>query len=335
MESKPLRDKVLIPTYQSRYKVLMNAIKPLLELLGVRITTYAPYVAPEKDDVVALAGGFFIYISFPLELLSADIITDRALDEFGLKFAYGKMFAVMGDEFQFRSAPSFTKKPIQKADDPGRSSDQHVFSDTDPNFVIDFIGPSHKVILNKYCVVRPQYVLHTTVFTPQSDHLNEGDFAAAWDVLRRLESKHMVIYNCGVESGSSIGHKHLQVLPKPEKGDFELFPDALGIDEEKNTVRNLPFRHAVKKFSSNPDVTELAGVYEALQILSGVERAHNVVLVDEWMLVIPRACARHGNLAANAASMAGMVWVTNLEDVQDWVDRGPMKLLCQFGVDQK
>lgn len=97
--------------------------------------------------------------------------------------------------------------------------------------MIDFIGLSHKLILNKYCVVRPQYVLHTTVFTPQSDHLNEGDFASAWDVLRRLKSRHMVIYNCGVESGSSIGHKHLQVLPRPEKGDFELFPDALGIDE--------------------------------------------------------------------------------------------------------
>ncbi|KAH6717155.1 hypothetical protein BKA61DRAFT_318840 [Leptodontidium sp. MPI-SDFR-AT-0119] len=238
-------------------------------------------------------------------------------------------------KFQFRCAPSFTKKPIQEADDPGRSSDQHVFFDTDPDFVIDFIGLSHKLILNKYCVVRPQYVLHTTVFTPQSDHLNEGDFASAWDVLRRLKSRHMVIYNCGVESGSSIGHKHLQVLPRPEKGDFELFPDALGIDEDKNAVRNLPFRHAVKRLPSNSDVTELVEVYEALKIRSGVEKAHNVVLVDEWMLVIPRGCARHGNLAANAASMAGMIWVTKPEGVQDWVDRGPMELLCQFGVVEK
>lgn len=76
-------------------------------------------------------------------------------------------------------------------------------------------------------------------------------------------------------------------------------------------------------------------VYEALKIRSGVEKAHNVVLVDEWMLVIPRGCARHGNLAANAASMAGMIWVTKPEGVQDWVDRGPMELLCQFGVVEK
>ena len=50
-------------------------------------------------------------------------------------------------------------------------------------------------------------------------------------MLSRLESRHMVIYNCGVEAGSSIGHKHLQVLPRPEKEEFELFPDALGIDD--------------------------------------------------------------------------------------------------------
>lgn len=46
----------------------------------------------------------------------------------------------------------------------------------------------------------------------------------------------MVIYNCGVEAGSSIGHKHLQVLPKPEKEEFELFPDALGIDDGRYHV---------------------------------------------------------------------------------------------------
>ncbi|KAL2061040.1 hypothetical protein VTL71DRAFT_9092 [Oculimacula yallundae] len=235
-------------------------------------------------------------------------------------------------KFQFSCAPSFSKKPIQKANDPGRSSDQHVFSDPDPDFVIDLIGESHTLRLNKFCVVRPQYVLHTTEFTPQSDHLNKSDFAAAWNVLSRLESRHMVIYNCGVEAGSSIGHKHLQVLPRPDKKDFELFPDALGIDDEKNEVRDLPFRHAVKKLSSKPDVEQLVKVYEALKASSRVEKAHNVILVNEWMLVIPRSCARLGDLAANAASMAGMVWVTKWKDVQDWIDRGPMELLCEFGV---
>ena len=88
----------------------------------------------------------------------------------------------------------------------------------------------------------------------------------------------------------------------------------------------------MQRLSSTPDFPELLNVYETLKILSGVEKAHNVILVNEWMLVIARSCARQDNLAANAASMAGMVWVAKPEDIEDWVDRGPMELLCQFGV---
>ncbi|XMA16591.1 hypothetical protein WAI453_009382 [Rhynchosporium graminicola] len=92
------------------------------------------------------------------------------------------------------------------------------FADTDPSFVIDFMGPSHKLILKKY------YIL---------DHLNRSDFSAAWNVLTRLESRHMVINNCGVEA-----YKHLQVLLRPDKQDFELFPDALGILDEQMRSEN-------------------------------------------------------------------------------------------------
>jgi ATP adenylyltransferase len=50
------------------------------------------------------------------------------------------------------------------------------------------------------------------------------------------------------------------------------------------------------------------------------------------MLVIPRTKGRKGILSANAAAMAGMVWVTGEEEVRQWVEAGPMKLLCEFGV---
>lgn len=76
----------------------MGAIKSHLQPLGVRITTGAPYVVPERDNVVVPAGGFFTYISFPEKLPSADIIAKRALDEYALRFAYGEMFVVKGDE---------------------------------------------------------------------------------------------------------------------------------------------------------------------------------------------------------------------------------------------
>lgn len=66
---------------------------------------------------------------------------------------------------------------------------------------------------------------------PQADHLTENDLSAAWSVLSRLDGKYLVIYNCGFEGGSSVGHKHLQILPRPEREEFEFFPDMLGISE--------------------------------------------------------------------------------------------------------
>lgn len=48
--------------------------------------------------------------------------------------------------------------------------------------------------------------------------------------------------------------------------------------------------------------------------------------------MIPRKRGRKGILSANAAAMAGMVWVTGEEEVKQWLEQGPMKLLCEFGV---
>jgi ATP adenylyltransferase/5',5'''-P-1,P-4-tetraphosphate phosphorylase II len=59
---------------------------------------------------------------------------------------------------------------------------------------------------------------------------------------------------------------------------------------------------------------------------------HNLLMTEDWMLVIPRRKGRRGILSANAAAMAGMVWVTGDMEVRQWVERGPMELLCEFGV---
>ncbi|KAJ5034972.1 uncharacterized protein L3040_008239 [Drepanopeziza brunnea f. sp. 'multigermtubi'] len=285
--------------------------------------------------------------------------------------------------FQFRSAASLTAKPILPRDDPARSKPTtNPFADEDPDFLLARLGPgpgpgpspshshspSHSLILNKYCVVRPQYLLHTNDFVPQADPLTEADLGCAWDVLQRLESgrstgtgtgtgsrRYLVIYNCGFEAGSSLGHKHLQILPAPPREEFDFFPDALGIDDETSTSPNVPFRHAVQRLppslslpaspSPSPSSTTttttaaaaaalLAATYAQLLRRARVAQAagHNVLLVREWMLVIPRSRGRKGILSANAAAMAGMVWVTGPEEVRLWQEEGPMNLLCEFGV---
>lgn len=161
----------------------------------------------------------------------------------------------------------------------------------------------------------------------------------------------MVIYNCGVEAGSSLGHKHLQIFPRPGREELVLFPDVMeggggshgfvldvrcvaNEGAETNVVAGIPFRHAVKQLSAEPTTAELVKVYELLKNQAKVDEApaHNVVLVKEWMLVLPRSLGRLGSLNAGGPGFLGMVWVSSEKDLQEWIDRGLVELLCQFGV---
>lgn len=67
-------------------------------------------------------------------------------------------------------------------------------------------------------------VLHTTLFEPQTNDLNLSDVATVWTLLQNFQTPQMIIYNCGVEAGSSQGHKHLQLFPRQCSQDFHVWP---------------------------------------------------------------------------------------------------------------
>jgi len=87
--------------------------------------------------------------------------------------------------------------------------------------------------------VRPQLVLHTVDFESQDEILNEGDFEAAWQALTELGgARYMVIFNGGKDAGASLNHKHLQVVPRPERAGLEVLLEAGG-DCEGKFVRSF------------------------------------------------------------------------------------------------
>jgi ATP adenylyltransferase len=110
--------------------------------------------------------------------------------------------------------------------------------------------------------------------------------------------------------------------------------EKLTFPKDTYTAPKIPFGHAVKRLPATPNPFQLSQTYETLLNMAKVNRAagHNVLITDEWMLVTPRSKGRKGILSANAAAMAGMVWVTGEEEVKQWVEQGPMRLLCEFGV---
>jgi ATP adenylyltransferase len=78
---------------------------------------------------------------------------------------------------------------------------------------------------------RPAFILHTNEFALQTSDLDASDFSAAWSVLNAFAVPQVLAYNCGVEAGASQGHKHLQVFPRPEPLDFQMFPDKMELSQ--------------------------------------------------------------------------------------------------------
>lgn len=51
-----------------------------------------------------------------------------------------------------------------------------------------------------------------------------SDLTAVYAVLRRFETHQMAIFNCGVNAGSSQGHKHMQIFARPSPKSMVLWP---------------------------------------------------------------------------------------------------------------
>jgi ATP adenylyltransferase/5',5'''-P-1,P-4-tetraphosphate phosphorylase II len=60
--------------------------------------------------------------------------------------------------------------------------------------------------------------------------------------------------------------------------------------------------------------------------------AHNVVMVKEWIIVIPRTSKGVDGCGANGLGMMGMVWVKDQEERDCWTKFGPSKYLIQLGI---
>ncbi|AEO68698.1 uncharacterized protein THITE_2118277 [Thermothielavioides terrestris NRRL 8126] len=250
-----------------------------------------------------------------------------------------------GFSFQFRVLSSLANKPqaprgdketasLPQADQPGCRPG----SDIDVSgFEVAVIGDSHLVAANKFPAARPHFLILTQDgFRRQHEPLDLQDLAAACQVLSALESRHLLLFNCGIDSGCSRMHKHMQVLPAPDPQAFALWPD-----EDAPVV---PFRFFRRRFQDGlptPDV--LLGIYQGLvrqagRAVNGATGrgqevvAHNVVMNRNWLVVIPRRAAGWAGAETNAAGMLGMVWVHSEEKMEAWLERGPANVLARIGI---
>lgn len=110
----------------------------------------------------------------------------------------------------------------------------------------------------------------------------------------------------------------------------------------------IPFQYVLRCLRDlnfeDPDCSsKLSGIYqellaeakETLGKSSGTNNEgyfpHNVVLVREWMIVIPRRSNNFEDITANAAGMMGSVWLKSEDELDRWKQVGPTKALAGLG----
>lgn len=277
----------------------------------------------------------------------------------------------------FQLAPHLNNKPVLPADAPERKTNNvksNPFANPDPDFVLpsQTTGPHHILMLNKFCVYRPSLLLITKEYAPQSRPLDARDLRAVWEVLVELEREAgrgelVVIYNCGAESGSSQGHKHMQIFPRPRVGDdgegawFEMFPErsveVMREGKEGNgawsvggDVPGVAHKHFVGRLTVDADAETVVTAHEVLRarMLGWVEQwrlrnrlhgaiddlPHNVVMTRDWMCLIPRRTSgSERGTPANALGMVGVVWTTREgeADVWEWQSGSAKEHLAHLG----
>ena len=60
--------------------------------------------------------------------------------------------------------------------------------------------------------------------------------------------------------------------------------------------------------------------------------AYNMVMVKDWIMIIPRRHAAQETIRANGAGMMGLVWVQDVEERNGWTRLGMTNVLTHMGV---
>ncbi|KAH8695247.1 putative 5',5'''-P-1,P-4-tetraphosphate phosphorylase [Talaromyces proteolyticus] len=299
----------------------------------------------------------------------------------------GEIFVDNGFLFEFRIVPILKGKPILAPDDPGRSHSPtpvttprastpvssnsaslavpsqlptntttettHKGPFVNPKadeIILDNVGPKHRLMLNKFCLYRPMLVLPTKEFALQSDDLDAYDIAAAWALLHAYNSfEPLIIYNRGVNGGSSQGHKHLQLFPVPPLEPFygkaqSVWPGkATSSVEVADRILGVPFKHFVLRIQPGTTARELIRMHQRLLHLT--REAHvaaggdangdyNVAMTKQWIALIPRTTVgpEDGPFGTSTVGMLGMPGIRDQRDRKKWEEFGNAKYLARLGI---
>ena len=231
-----------------------------------------------------------------------------------------------GVEFVLRVATKFPKGETAK----GRSDDapklpRDPFANPDPALIVAELTATHRVLLNKFSVVREHLLIVTRDYQEQRSPLTASDFEALALVMKDVEV--LAFYNGGREAGASQAHRHLQVVSLPLSPRHSVPMDVL-CDPAKT---RLPFRHAFARLAPGQVARppDMLGTYLALHREAGLEfpQPYNLLVTHEWMLVVPRSRDKFEDISINSLAFAGSFFIRDAKHAHAIVAARPMNVL--------
>ncbi|THH29206.1 hypothetical protein EUX98_g4982 [Antrodiella citrinella] len=282
-----------------------------------------------------------------------------------------------GVEFEIRLCPALQQKqdlPVPQTDDkqeekPDEKSKPDPFAPPYvPNLYLGELKDAEEdteyvVFFNKYSVVPHHILLVTKEFRPQTAPLMTSDLVQTYQMLLAALAagrKFFAFYNCGVLSGASQPHKHLQFIPIEDDGpptEKLARSTHLEVPSKAFSLNALPYANHVYRWPShlgpntNPEELSfiLTSAFMSLLDLSISSIRHdpgypqgppsyNVLLTLEHLHLIPRReewyvlKETQEKLSVNSLGFSGMLLVKSEAELEAVKKEGIANILGGTGV---
>lgn len=224
-----------------------------------------------------------------------------------------------GVPFVVRYAPQLIEK-IKASKAPKRDNP---FLPPEPELTVGPIGDKHQLILNKFNVLECHGLIVTNEFVEQTDQLALDDFAAVSQVLTDTDG--LIFYNGGERAGASQRHRHFQIVPKDMGAG--VLPIQQRIESLAHPERQalFPFQY---RFFALPDWSPET-LFDAWLKLEFAWQPYNLLISQQWMLVVPRHQESVHGISMNSLAFAGALLAKNQQEMDIILSTGPIALLQQ------
>lgn len=274
------------------------------------------------------------------KMISEKYSSSRDIVKFNIKKA--QTIVDNSTSFVFNVVDHLDKKPALALN---KTSNPFVPPFVEDLYITD-VSNDHRLILNKFSVAKEHCLVITKSLQKQNEQLRASDLAASYKVATSLNG--FAFYNSGPESGCSVMHRHIQVMP------LEHFSNSALVEEYDSLVANVPvgkaikvptfknIRHVLMKVPTfeEGDTYESYGeklhdVYkQALEVVGNENNSHsyNCVFNENWMLVVLRSKEIAANvMSINSTGFLGSFLLKN-EDMMEKLKMNPISLLEDIAI---